>query len=129
MGDQVLLKELDDKPGKFNMRWEGPYTVIGKTSGVNYKLRKRDGTNYVTHVDRMKRFHTKHTVPLLFIKGRQEQTNRQRLMIQTNTTTKTKANSVQPVPSKNDEPEKRQLCQKVTLPRRFKDFVVDMRRN
>jgi len=63
MGDQVLLKELDDKPGKFNMRWEGPYTVIGKTSGVNYKLRKRDGTNYVTHVNRMKRFHTKDTVP------------------------------------------------------------------
>jgi hypothetical protein len=45
------------------MRWEGPYTVIGKTSGVNYKLRKRDGTNYVTHVNRMKRFHTKDTVP------------------------------------------------------------------
>jgi hypothetical protein len=83
MDIQVLLKELDDKPGKFNMRWEGPYTVIGKTSGVNYKLRKRDGTNYVTHVDRMKRFHTKDTVPL-FIKERQAQTNRQRLMIQTN---------------------------------------------
>ena len=131
MGDQVLLKELDDKPGKFNMRWEGPYTVIGKTSGVNYKLRKRDGTNYVTHVDRMKRFHTKDTAPPP-VHQRKASTNEPSAPNDSNEqapTTKTTANSVQPVPSKNDEPEKRQLCQKVTLPRRFKDFVVDMRRN
>ena len=104
------------------MRWEGPYTVIGKTSGVNYKLRKRDGTNYVTHVDRMKIFHTKDNVPRP-VHQREASAN------EPQAPTKTKANSVQPVPSKNNEPEKRQLRRQVTLPRRFKDFVVDMRRN
>ena len=130
MGDQVLLKELDDKPGKFNMRWEGPYTVIGKTSGVNYKLRKRDGTNYVTHVDRMKRFHTKDNVPTP-VHQREASANEPQALNDSNkeAPTKTKANSVQPIPSKNNEPEKRQLRRQVTLPRRFKDFVVDMRRN
>ena len=38
-GDQVYIKEMQNLPGKFNMRWKGPYTVIEKKSDVNYKIR------------------------------------------------------------------------------------------
>jgi hypothetical protein len=27
VGDKVLLKEMANIPGKFNMRWEGPFSV------------------------------------------------------------------------------------------------------
>ena len=55
IGDLVLLKEMQNTPGKFNMRWDGPYTVLEKKSDVNYKL-EVEGKEYVTHVDRMKLF-------------------------------------------------------------------------
>ena len=56
-GDQVLLKEMANTPGKFNMRWDGPYKVIEKKSDVTYKLLElATNKEYVTHVDRMKKF-------------------------------------------------------------------------
>jgi hypothetical protein len=55
IGEKVLLKVDEDIPGKFNMRWKGPYTVLEKKSEVNYKLRTPKGKEYVTHVDRMKK--------------------------------------------------------------------------
>jgi hypothetical protein len=55
IGEKVLLKVDEDIPGKFNMRWKGPYTVLEKKSEVNFKLRTPKGKEYVTHVDRMKK--------------------------------------------------------------------------
>jgi hypothetical protein len=44
-------------PEKFNMRWEGPYTVIEKKSNVSYKIVSDDGKRLVVvHADRMKKF-------------------------------------------------------------------------
>ncbi len=79
----------------------------------------------------MKRFHTKDTVPPP-VHQKDASTDEPSAPNDSNKqapTTKTTANSVQPVPFKNNEPGKRQLRRQVTLPRRFKDFVVDMRRN
>jgi hypothetical protein len=57
IGDHVLLRELASVPGKFNMRWLGPYQVIEKKSDVTYKLLHLESkTEYVTHIDRMKPF-------------------------------------------------------------------------
>lgn len=57
IGDQVLIKEMANTPGKFNMRWEGPYKVIERKGDVTYKLlHVENQTEYVTHVDRMKPF-------------------------------------------------------------------------
>ena len=38
IGDIVLLRDLSDQPGKFNMRWKGPYRVIEQKGDVNFKL-------------------------------------------------------------------------------------------
>ncbi len=44
-------------PGKFNMRWEGPYTVVEKKSNVSYRIGSDDGKKrMVVHADRMKKF-------------------------------------------------------------------------
>ena len=65
-GEKVMLKVDEDIPGKFNMRWEGPYTVLEKKSNVNYKLLTPKGKEYVTHVDRMKKCKSeKHQEPRL----------------------------------------------------------------
>ena len=57
IGDIVMLKEMAETPGKFNMRWEGPYTVTEKKSNVNYKIVSHDGKKrMVVHADRMKKF-------------------------------------------------------------------------
>ncbi len=43
-------------PGKFNMRWEGPYTVVEKKSNVSYKIISDDGKRLmVVYADRMKK--------------------------------------------------------------------------
>lgn len=48
---------MANTPGKFNMRWEGPYKVIERKGDVTYKLlHVENQTEYVTHVDRMKPF-------------------------------------------------------------------------
>ena len=58
IGDHVLLKEQASIPGKFNMRYIGPYRVIEKKSDVTYKLLDIENkTEYVTHIDRLKPFH------------------------------------------------------------------------
>ena len=49
---------MQNTPGKFNMRWAGPYLVTEKKSKVHYKL-EVEGIEYVTHVDRMKLFRKK----------------------------------------------------------------------
>jgi len=57
IGDIVMLKEMAETPGKFNMRWEGPYTVTEKKGNVNYKIVSYDGKKrMVVHADRMKKF-------------------------------------------------------------------------
>jgi hypothetical protein len=55
VGTKVMIKVDEDIPGKFNMRWKGPYTILEKKSEVNYKLLTPKGKEYVTHVDRMKK--------------------------------------------------------------------------
>ena len=53
-----MLKEQASIPGKFNMRYIGPYRVIEKKSDVTYKLLDIENkTEYVTHIDRLKPFH------------------------------------------------------------------------
>ena len=57
IGDIIMLKEMAETPGKFNMRWEGPYTVTEKKGNVNYKIVSYDGKKrIVVHADRMKKF-------------------------------------------------------------------------
>ena len=48
---------MAETPGKFNNRWEGPYTVTEKKGNVNYKIVSHDGKKrMVVHADRMKKF-------------------------------------------------------------------------
>ena len=57
VGDHVLLKEMANVPGKFNMRYLGPYRVLEKKGDVTYKLLELETkTEYVTHIDRLKPF-------------------------------------------------------------------------
>ena len=57
VNDRIMLKTLADIPGKFNMRWEGPFTVVEKKGNVNYKIVSVDGKKLlVVHTDRMKKF-------------------------------------------------------------------------
>jgi hypothetical protein len=58
IGDKILLKEMANTPGKFNMRWEGPYTVKERKGNVNYKIYADNGKKMmIVHADRMKHFH------------------------------------------------------------------------
>ena len=58
IGDKILLKEMANTPGKFNMRWEGPYTVKERKGNVNYKIYADNGKKMmIVHADRMKQFH------------------------------------------------------------------------
>ncbi len=45
IGDIIMLKEMAETPGEFNMRWEGPYTVTKKKGNVNYKIVSNDARN------------------------------------------------------------------------------------
>jgi hypothetical protein len=57
VGEKVLLKQLAITPGKFNNRWEGPYTVKEKKGNVSYRIISDDGKKLmVAHADRMKKF-------------------------------------------------------------------------
>ena len=65
IGDTILLKEMQNTPGKFNMRWEGPYVIKEKKNDVNYKIESADGKKIlVTHVDRMKLFKQSENEPV-----------------------------------------------------------------
>ena len=57
IGEQVLLKQRPNLPGKFNMRWTGPFKVISKTKNpLNYRIQHvHDKNEIVTHVNRMKK--------------------------------------------------------------------------
>jgi hypothetical protein len=53
-----MLKEMANTPGKFNMRWEGPYTGKERKGYVNYKIYADTGKKMmIVHADRMKQFH------------------------------------------------------------------------
>ena len=57
VGEKVMLAEPPNKPGKFNMKWEGPHTVITRISDLNYRIQH----NYtkrvqVVHINRLKRY-------------------------------------------------------------------------
>ena len=55
IGDLVFLKEMQNAPGKFNLKWEGPYKIIEKKSDSNYKIQlPNEDKTYITHVDRLK---------------------------------------------------------------------------
>ena len=57
VGDTILLREMANTPGKFNMRWDGPFKVLEQKSDVTYKVTPIDSDGpFVTHVDRMKPF-------------------------------------------------------------------------
>jgi hypothetical protein len=48
--------------GKFNMRWEGPYTVKERKGNVNYKIYTDDGKKMlIVHADRMKKFNNRNS--------------------------------------------------------------------
>jgi hypothetical protein len=52
---RIMLKTFADIPGKFNMRWEGPFAVAEKKGNVNSKIFSDDGKKLlVVHTDRMK---------------------------------------------------------------------------
>ena len=54
INDQVLLK-LHDMPGKFNMKWDGPFLIIKHISDLNYKiLNVQTNQSSIVHVNRLK---------------------------------------------------------------------------
>jgi hypothetical protein len=60
IGDKILLKAMANTPGKFNMRWDGPYTISEKKGNVNYKIYADNGKKMmIVYADRMKIFHEK----------------------------------------------------------------------
>jgi hypothetical protein len=53
-GDRVMLQE-PPKPGKFNMKWEGPHVVIKKISDLNYRIEHSFTKRLqVVHINRLK---------------------------------------------------------------------------
>jgi hypothetical protein len=57
VGDNVLLKEMANIPGKFNMRWEGPFSIAERKGNVNYKIISQNGKKLlIVHSDRLKKF-------------------------------------------------------------------------
>ena len=43
VGTKVLLKEMEKISGKFNMRWEGPFSIAERKGNVNYKIISQNG--------------------------------------------------------------------------------------
>jgi len=56
-GDIVLLKVMENVPGKFNMRYKGAYIVLERCTEVNYKIRSEKGKDKVVHVNHLKKMH------------------------------------------------------------------------
>lgn len=58
VGDQVLLKARPNQPGKFTLRWTGPYQIVRKMNNpLNYKLRNMNNKEeIVVHSNRIKKF-------------------------------------------------------------------------
>ena len=55
VGTKVLLKEMEKIPGKFNMRWEGPFSIAERKGNVNYKIISQNGKKLlIVHSDRLK---------------------------------------------------------------------------
>jgi hypothetical protein len=56
IGDIVMLKEMANIAGKFNMRWEGPFSIKERKGNVNYKIISQNGKKLlVVHSDRLKK--------------------------------------------------------------------------
>ena len=56
-----MLKEMANIPGKFNMRWEGPFSITERKGNVNYKIVSQNGKKLlVVHSDRLKKFNPVH---------------------------------------------------------------------
>ena len=54
LNDKVLLK-LHEIPGKFNMKWDGPFKIIEKISKLNYRiLNEQNKQSSIVHVNRLK---------------------------------------------------------------------------
>ena len=52
VGDQVYaIKEV--REGKFDIRWEGPFTIVGFTENNNVILENEDGERLVKHADKI----------------------------------------------------------------------------
>ena len=55
IGDYILLREAKTQPGKFYMRWDGPYIIDDRISDLNYVIRKpTSSTPQTVHVNRLK---------------------------------------------------------------------------
>ena len=57
IGDEVLIREMACVPGKFNLRFRGPYKITKKMSDHNYLVKNLEFPNRqerVIHVDRIK---------------------------------------------------------------------------
>ena len=69
VGDRVWLYVPRVKQGqskKFTSLWRGPYTVISKTSPINYRIQLIGGNQKTTvHRNRLKLCHTDPTLPLV----------------------------------------------------------------
>ena len=52
-----MLKEMANIPGKFKMRWEGPFSITERKGNVNYKILSQNGKKLlIVHSDRLKKF-------------------------------------------------------------------------
>ena len=50
-----MLKQ-PDKPGKFNYKWDGPFTIIRRTSEVNYQIQNDKNQKIeLVHCNRLKK--------------------------------------------------------------------------
>jgi len=107
INDKVMLKQLAVTPGKFNMRWEGPYTVIERKGNVSYKIVSDDGKKLmVVHADRLKKF--------------QGQASPEATAVAPTQTTKKRARFVKRQSIVVDNP-KYKLRERINRPKRFRD--------
>ena len=55
-GDSVLLRE-PPKPGKYNLKWAGPFEVTKKYSDLNYQIKsEKNNKLQIVHINRLKYF-------------------------------------------------------------------------
>jgi hypothetical protein len=108
IGDIIMLKEMAETPGKFNMRWEGPYTVTEKKQGnVNYKIVSEDGKKrMVVHADRMKKFQGHASLEATAQAQKQKPRKRARFVEKENTIA---------------EPNRYNLRNKIQMPQRYRN--------
>jgi hypothetical protein len=106
VGDIIMLKTMADTPGKFNMRWEGPFRVTEKKGNVTYNIVSVDsGKSMVVHADRMKKFQG-HESPVATAQAEKPKTKKRARFVEQE--------------SRIKEPSRYNLRTKIQMPQRYR---------